>query len=236
MRRWSAPLLFANGIKQVFSWWGSFSVCLHKDNVVGTHYNRLSKGIIMNTQNVEKSFYPPSPQSFFILRTSLAWLKTKYFILKSYVYNYALLLNVFFCLSVFRGVASQPTRRRQCRLCGKQVLHSSLSNHMRIHSSDKYTCSVCQKTFSRKDVCQRHMLTVHIRPNINWATSWENLSSEVRDQVRLKPTCSARSYLEAWNLAGIVHNLGSEQWRHWSNCAFLVCMWHMTGFIMMWLS
>ena len=65
------------------------------------------------------------------------------------------------------------------------------------------------------------------------------------DQVRLKPSCSAtQTKLEAWNLgyykqAEVLYYPGSEQQRHWSDCAdaqanLRLCCSHMawTGFLM----
>ena len=52
-------------------------------------------------------------------------------------------------------------RFKECQLCGKQVLHTSLSNHMKLHSSERYSCSVCKKSFARKDYCLKHMFAVH---------------------------------------------------------------------------
>ena len=68
-----------------------------------------------------------------------------------------------------------------------------------------------------------------------WATSQENLSSGVRDQVRLKPAKLAR-VLKFWIYKlEVLYYPGSEQQRRWSDCSFVVHIWHKTGFLKMWL-
>ena len=57
----------------------------------------------------------------------------------------------------------------------------------------------------------------------NWATSWENLSSEVCDQIRLEPACSAteaKQSLETLDMEFWAIIL-SKRWmkRRWSACA-----------------
>ena len=71
-----------------------------------------------------------------------------------------------------------------------------------------------------------------------WAMSWENLSSEVCDHVRLKPACSgteANCSLEFGGIATINVVLSRQRTTKALIWAFVVCILHKTGFLMMWL-
>ena len=48
-----------------------------------------------------------------------------------------------------------------CRECGRRVLQSSMSNHMRLHSSQRFTCMLCKKQFVHKCSYQGHMYRIH---------------------------------------------------------------------------
>ena len=52
-----------------------------------------------------------------------------------------------------------------CKVCGLQCTHACrLKNHMRIHTNERpYLCSLCQKSFIRRDNCYKHIREVHKR-------------------------------------------------------------------------
>ena len=49
-----------------------------------------------------------------------------------------------------------------CKVCGKMILRTSMTNHLRIHKEQKdYTCHVCHKSFVQKATLQNHILSLH---------------------------------------------------------------------------
>ena len=75
-----------------------------------------------------------------------------------------------------------------------------------------------------------------------WASSWENVSSGVSDQVRLKLACSATEasmrleilLTETRDITLGSENKGADQTARMRRliCAFVVCIWHKTRFLM----
>ena len=83
--------------------------------------------------------------------------------------------------------------------------------------------------------------------NITWAPSCENVSSEIFDQVWLKPVCSATATSYSLEISDIEtrginylgrENKGADQTAQIRRliCTFVVRIWHKTHFRMTWLT
>lgn len=69
-------------------------------------------------------------------------------------------------------ISEEPSKvlkkKFKCENCPKSYKsQSSLSRHMNVHKEKKFTCSVCEKKFTRIDHCTIHMLKVCLNKHLD---------------------------------------------------------------------